>query len=56
MASAIHFGLVVHDKLSLLVSVVLLVLGGVLLLLSVGSCCFWAGVKRTRDDFVMKPC
>jgi len=55
MASAIHFGLAARDKLPMLVGVVLLVLGGVLLLISVGCCCFWVGVKRTNEDFVMKP-
>jgi len=55
MASAIHFGLAAQDKLPVLVGVVLLVLGGVLLLLSVGCCCFWAGAKRTKETFVMKP-
>ena len=55
MTSAIQFGLAAQDKLPMLVGVVLLVIGGVLLLLSVGCCCFWVGVKRTNEDFVMKP-
>jgi len=56
MASAIHFGLSAPAHLSLIGGVVLLVLGGVMLLLSVGCCSYWEGAKRTREEFMMKPC
>jgi len=54
MTTAIHFGLAVPEQLPLLAGVVLLSLGGVMLLLSVGCCCFWAGVKKS-EEFVLQP-